>query len=76
MPVMEKPGVPEICSFACRHSDFPPPETAGLCRTMAAVYCRELRKLVRKNGPCARKATGTPPRRSRRIQRGRNKKQR
>jgi hypothetical protein len=42
----------EFCGFQCPHSAFPPPETAGLCRTMAAVYCKKLKKLVSKNGPC------------------------
>jgi hypothetical protein len=42
----------EFCGFQCPHSDFAPPETAGLCRTMAAVYCKKLEKLVSKNGPC------------------------
>ena len=42
----------EFCGFQCPHSAFAPPETAGLCRTMAAVYCKKLKKLVSKNGPC------------------------
>ncbi len=42
----------KICSFACPDSDFPPADTAGLCRTMAAVYCKKLKKLVPKNVPC------------------------
>lgn len=44
---------PEFCGFQCPHSAFPPADTAGLCRTMAAVYCKKLRHLVSKNGPCA-----------------------
>ena len=51
-----KAATPEYCTFACKHSDFPPAETAGLCRTMAAVYCRKLRRLVNKNGPCVWRA--------------------
>jgi hypothetical protein len=43
---------PDYCGFDCPHSDFPPADTAGLCRTMAAVYCKKLKKLVNKNGPC------------------------
>jgi hypothetical protein len=43
---------PEFCTFQCPASDFPPADTAGLCRTMAAVYCKKLKKLVNKNGPC------------------------
>jgi len=46
------PTVPDYCGFDCPHSEFPPADTAGLCRTMAAVYCKKLRKLVNKNGPC------------------------
>jgi len=43
---------PAVCTFACPHSDFPPPDSAGICRTMAAVHCRKLNKLVEKNLPC------------------------
>jgi hypothetical protein len=43
---------PTFCTFACPHSAFPPAETAGACRTMAAVYCKRLRTLVHKNMPC------------------------
>ena len=49
----------EFCGFQCPHSAFPPPETAGLCRTMAAVYCKKLKKLVSKNGPCVWKKEST-----------------
>jgi len=45
--------IPEFCGFDCPYSDFPPPDSAGLCRTMAAVYCKKLRTLVNKNAPCA-----------------------
>ena len=44
--------VPEFCGFQCPHSEFPPADSAGLCRTMAAVYCKQLGKLVDKNRPC------------------------
>ena len=54
--------VPEFCSFQCPHSEFPPADVAGLCRTMAAVYCKKLRKLVDKNAPCRwRLRRGPPP---------------
>ena len=43
---------PEFCTFACPYSDFPPADAAGLCRTMAAVYCGKLKRLVEKNLPC------------------------
>ena len=51
-PAPAPPELPSICGFACPHADFPPADTAGICRTMAAVYCRKLRKLVNKNMPC------------------------
>ncbi|MCG3177882.1 MAG: hypothetical protein BIFFINMI_00204 [Phycisphaerae bacterium] len=47
-----QPAPPEICSFNCPYSDFPPAYTAGACRTMSAVYCRKLRRLVDRNRPC------------------------
>jgi len=40
------------CTFRCPHSDFPPADAAGICRTMAAVYCKKLKTLVDKNTPC------------------------
>ena len=43
---------PDFCGFQCPHSAFPPADTAGLCRTMAAVYCKKLKRLVAKNGLC------------------------
>lgn len=49
--------IPENCDFRCPYSDFPPAETAGICRTMSAVYCRLLKELVNKNTPCAWRAT-------------------
>ena len=48
----DRSGIPRLCDFSCPHSDFPPPDTAGLCRTMAAVYCRKLKTLVDKHTPC------------------------
>jgi hypothetical protein len=44
--------VPEYCGFQCPHSEFPPADSAGICRTMAAVYCKKLKRLVDKNRPC------------------------
>lgn len=46
------PAPPAICTFACPHSDFPPPETSGACRTMSAVHCKLLGRNVDKNLPC------------------------
>jgi len=60
-------STPAFCDFSCPHSEFPPADSAGLCRTMAAVYCRQLKKLVDKNSPCRwrrrRKGRTKPPRR-------------
>jgi len=44
--------IPEYCDFDCPHADFPPAETAGLCRTMSAVWCKKLKALTNKNTPC------------------------
>jgi hypothetical protein len=41
------------CDFSCPKAEFPPAETAGICRTMAAVYCKALGRLAGKNTPCA-----------------------
>ncbi len=58
------PRVPEFCDFSCPHSDFPPADSAGLCRTMAAVYCKKLKTLVDKNTPCRwRRRRGAAPKR-------------
>ena len=45
-------GAPEYCDFDCPFADFPPAETAGICRTMSAVWCGKLTALVNKNVPC------------------------
>ncbi len=45
-------SIPQFCDYACPHADFPPADTAGICRTMAGVWCRKLRELVNKNAPC------------------------
>ncbi|MBN1491366.1 MAG: hypothetical protein JXA69_15740 [Phycisphaerae bacterium] len=42
----------EFCDYDCPFADFPPAETAGLCRTMAAVWCKKLKRLTHKNAPC------------------------
>jgi hypothetical protein len=44
--------IPEFCGFSCPHADFPPADSAGICRTMAAVHCNKLGMLVDKNAPC------------------------
>lgn len=45
-------NLPPLCGFDCPEADFPPADSAGICRTMAAVYCRRLQQLVDKNRPC------------------------
>jgi hypothetical protein len=45
-------AIPEICDYDCPHADFPPADTAGICRTMSAVWCGQLTELVYKNTPC------------------------
>lgn len=44
---------PELCDYDCPHADFAPADTAGICRTMSAVWCKKLKALVNKNMPCA-----------------------
>ncbi len=51
-PAATDSAVPKFCDFGCPYADFPPPETAGICRTMAAVQCGKLGELVNKNAPC------------------------
>jgi hypothetical protein len=45
-------AIPEYCDYDCPYADFPPAETAGICRTMSAVWCGKLKELVNKNTPC------------------------
>jgi hypothetical protein len=47
-----KDAPPEFCDFDCPHADFPPADTAGICRTMSAVWCQKLGELVNKNARC------------------------
>lgn len=42
----------EFCDYACPFAEFPPEGSEGLCRTMGAVYCKKLRRVVHKNLPC------------------------
>ncbi len=51
--------IPEFCDFSCPHADFPPADSAGICRTMAAVQCNKLGKLVNKNTLCQYRQTRT-----------------
>jgi len=59
-------NVPEYCDFDCPFADFPPAETAGICRTMSAVWCQKLRRLVAKNMPCEWRAAHSGGRRTKR----------
>lgn len=52
-------AAPEICDYSCPFAAFPPAETAGICRTMSAVWCRQLKELVHKNTPCEWKRRAT-----------------
>lgn len=45
-------AIPRFCDFVCPHAEFPPAETAGICRTMSAVFCGKLGELVNKNALC------------------------
>jgi len=54
--------VPEFCDFHCPHADFPPAETAGICRTMSGVWCLMLAELVNKNTPCEWRRRSAPQR--------------
>ncbi|MBN2448421.1 MAG: hypothetical protein JXO22_16965 [Phycisphaerae bacterium] len=63
--------IPEFCDYDCPHADFPPAETAGICRTMSGVWCKKLKELVNKNVACewrrrgaGRKPTKSVPQRS------------
>lgn len=68
---MTRSEIPEICDFACPHADFPPAETAGICRTMSAVWCGKLKVLTNKNTPCEfrRREPGRAGRRGQRSKR-------
>ncbi len=63
LPRMTQPtdaAIPAFCDYTCPHANFAPPETAGICRTMAGVWCGKLAELVNKNAACEwrRRATG------------------
>ena len=49
---MKNIEIPLICDYDCPHADFAPAETAGICRTMSAIWCKKLKELVNKNAPC------------------------
>ena len=54
----DKKDLPQFCDFFCEHADFTDPEAVGACRKVAAVYCKILKKMVPKNGPCLARQEG------------------
>jgi hypothetical protein len=40
------------CDFNCEHAGFPDPELLGACRTLAAVFCKKLERVVPKHTAC------------------------
>jgi hypothetical protein len=55
------PQPPQFCDFCCPSARFPPADTAGICHTMSAVWCRRLKELVKKNAPCEWRRRKTAP---------------
>jgi hypothetical protein len=53
------------CDYSCEEAAFPDEALEGACRTVAAVWCRKLKKLIPKNSPCqaTEKAARGAPRR-------------
>jgi|GEM_PF-3454215 len=51
-PRSPEAAIPDYCGYDCPHANFPPADTAGICRTMSAVWCGRLCELVNKNAPC------------------------
>jgi hypothetical protein len=46
---------PKYCDLYCSFAAWPEEnglDGSGSCRTFLAVYCRKLKKVVHKNGPC------------------------
>lgn len=54
-------AIPAICDYDCPCADFPPADTAGICRTMSAVWCKKLKELTYKNAPCEWQRRQTKP---------------
>jgi hypothetical protein len=65
--------IPEFCGFSCPHADFPPADSAGICRTMAAVHCNKLGRLVDKNAPCQGRKRRNPEKQLRNREPGKAK---
>ena len=47
------------CDYNCPDAAFPDEALEGACRTVAAVWCKRLKKLVPKNSPCQATAEGS-----------------
>lgn len=59
----------KYCDYNCEHAGFPDEALEGACRTVAAVSCKKLGRLIPKNSPCQldEKTSGKKPRRRRRT---------
>ncbi len=57
----------KYCDYNCEHAAFPDEALEGACRTVAAVWCKKLGRLVPKNSPCpvAEKTSSKKPQRRR-----------
>ncbi len=40
------------CDYNCKDAAFPAEALEGACRTVAAVWCKKLKKLIPKNSSC------------------------
>ena len=41
------------CDLDCEHAEWPDSkDLSGACRTFQALWCRKLKRVVQKNGPC------------------------
>ena len=46
----------KFCDLRCEYAEFPKQEHvdgANSCRTVAALWCKQLEQIVSKNAPCA-----------------------
>jgi hypothetical protein len=64
------PGVSSLldmkwCDYNCEDAAFPDEALEGACRTVAAVWCKRLKKLVAKNSPCKADGAGNDRREKR-----------
>jgi len=44
----------KYCDLSCEHAGFPDKLSDGSssCRTFIGIYCKKLKRIVDKNGPC------------------------